>query len=445
MGQDCRGGGGRRHDSIDRISSLPDDLLHCILLRLKSTRAAGRTSVLSRRWRHVWAHLPYLRLGTCLDELPAATRLDSVDAALAAFSAPALKRLEVALYCHGLRVHARRVASWLRFASQRRVRDLSIYVPPQTKFFLSTLMLTRKAEEAEELQLPAWDAATTIALSLEPRWTLRFPAAAGLFTALTDLYITLVSMEGGELGAFVSAQCPRLRNLHLSAVTLPAASSDVCIRSDSLHSLSFHVDNAQRLQVIAPNLEELTVSDAMDAHISAPKLAERFDKVDALKLTLNLCDLTGTAEGFKRFMDQTIRLPKCDTLRLQVSLVNHHHNFTSTILHLLRRCDNTRKVSVKVNSGCESYPCPSSCLCRLPESCKADGITLDSLEEVKITFVRSSYQGMEFLEQLARCHAPSLKTLVINCELFRDGRKTKELEEVCRMFYPDIVVRFSVI
>ncbi|KAJ1283966.1 hypothetical protein BS78_03G168100 [Paspalum vaginatum] len=216
----------------------------------------------------------------------------------------------------------------------------------------------------------------------------------------------------------------------------------------------------------------------MDAHISAPKLAEvnwdgdtaydprchcfleagrhlrqlpvgskclvaslmqRFDKVDVLKLRLDLCDLTGTAEGFNSFMDQTIRLPNCDALRLRVSLVDHHHNFTSTILHLLRRCDSTRKVSVK------SYPCPLSCLCRLPESCKADGITLDSLEEVKITFITSSYKGMELLEQLARCHAPSLKRSVINCELFRDGPETKELEEVCRMFCPDIIVKFNVI
>ncbi|GJN40518.1 hypothetical protein PR202_gb29741 [Eleusine coracana subsp. coracana] len=68
------------HDD-DRISNLSDDLLHNILLKLRSTTAAARTSVLSRRWRHLWAALPDL----LLENVNAA---DSVDAALAACSAP---------------------------------------------------------------------------------------------------------------------------------------------------------------------------------------------------------------------------------------------------------------------------------------------------------------------------------------------------------------------
>ena len=126
----CRHGAG---DDDDRISSLPDDLLRRILLRLGSTRAAARTSVLSRRWQRIWAHLPDLRLGTC-DDHSGATRLGTVDDALDACVAPAIRRLDVAMHCHGLRVRARRVATWLRLASQRRVRKLDIEVPSQTRF-----------------------------------------------------------------------------------------------------------------------------------------------------------------------------------------------------------------------------------------------------------------------------------------------------------------------
>ncbi|CAL4992292.1 unnamed protein product [Urochloa decumbens] len=83
----------------DRISALPDELLHDILVCLRSTRAAACTSVLSRRWRHVWAHLPEVILsGRDAPPPPRVSSLpDSVDAALAAFSATAvlLERLHI--------------------------------------------------------------------------------------------------------------------------------------------------------------------------------------------------------------------------------------------------------------------------------------------------------------------------------------------------------------
>jgi hypothetical protein len=87
-----------------------------------------------------------------------------------------------------------------------------------------------------------------------------------------------------------------------------------------------------------------------------------------------------------------------------------------------------------------------SCHCRLPESRNADDITLDALEEAKITFIRSSNEEVQFMEQLARCHAPSLKKVVINCERCSDGPPTQELQEqISRMFYPDVDVKFNVI
>ncbi|KAF0905149.1 hypothetical protein E2562_000945 [Oryza meyeriana var. granulata] len=57
----------------DYISGLPNELLHHILIRLLSTAAAARTSVLSRRWLRVWAHLPELVLGNFRVPEPLAT------------------------------------------------------------------------------------------------------------------------------------------------------------------------------------------------------------------------------------------------------------------------------------------------------------------------------------------------------------------------------------
>ncbi|KAI4977743.1 hypothetical protein ZWY2020_014297 [Hordeum vulgare] len=48
----------RRHvDAADRLGDLPDCLLHCIISLLGS-RQAMQTSVLSRRWRHLWREVP---------------------------------------------------------------------------------------------------------------------------------------------------------------------------------------------------------------------------------------------------------------------------------------------------------------------------------------------------------------------------------------------------
>ncbi|KAL1200112.1 F-box/LRR-repeat protein 25 [Cardamine amara subsp. amara] len=43
----------------DSISDLPDEILHHIFSFIP-TRLAIRTSVLSKRWRHVWSETPHL-------------------------------------------------------------------------------------------------------------------------------------------------------------------------------------------------------------------------------------------------------------------------------------------------------------------------------------------------------------------------------------------------
>ena len=49
------------------------------------------------------------------------------------------------------------------------------------------------------------------------------------------------------------------------------------------------------------------------------------------------------------------------------------------------------------------------------------------------------------MEELARCHAPSLKKLVINCVLWSDGSTNELQDKVGRMFDPDVIVKCNVI
>lgn len=113
---------------------------------------------------------------------------------------------------------------------------------------------------------------TEITLWLGYRFRLQMPAA-GTFAALTYVNIRDARMDSRELEEFVSCGCPRLEEL---AVRLPPflAESVVCIRSDSLRRLDFHIKNTWRLEVAAPSLERLSMSNADKAYITALELRE---------------------------------------------------------------------------------------------------------------------------------------------------------------------------
>jgi phosphatidylserine decarboxylase len=82
------------------------------------------------------------------------------------------------------------------------------------------------------------------------------------------------------------------------------------------------------------------------------------------------------------------------------------------------------------------------CPCRLPESFKADDITLDSIEVVEIDLSEGSQEVVEFMKQLSHCNAAILKKVVIHYytksvnEMF-----CAQVRSVCR---PNIKVEFIV-
>ncbi|KAF8664425.1 hypothetical protein HU200_054597 [Digitaria exilis] len=111
---------------VDRITDLPDDVLHMILARLPSTTDAARTSVLSRRWRRVWAGVPALSFR--YHESPSSSsaqqvyQLDRIDAALSGHAATAtvdVERLEIAVP-YGVPGRPRRPVAALRLAAPQR-------------------------------------------------------------------------------------------------------------------------------------------------------------------------------------------------------------------------------------------------------------------------------------------------------------------------------------
>ncbi|KAJ1260453.1 hypothetical protein BS78_10G233800 [Paspalum vaginatum] len=469
----------------DRISVLPDELLHCILLRLGSTRAAVRTSVLSHRWRHVWAHLPEFVLGGGSGAPPPpASFLDSVDRILSTTcsSAPTtMDRLSISIslstaarYDLGARAvfqaEAERVGAWLRFAAERVAGELCLDMP----------QWNMRGHEWLELELPLCGRAKTITVDLRSTWLLRLPSA-GLFTALTGLSIKYGRMKGSEVTALVGEQCPCLRDLALNITTVDA--SAVSIRSDSLRSLWFSsiTPASVQVEVVTPRLEKLSLFLPVAIRISAPKLAElgwtghhalvhqdhefdhdsrrlrllniwdqnctmasslmqKFDEVDRLKLRINIPEVS--TDGYARFLYETNKLPKCRIL--DIDLRSHQHSPATCMLHLLRNCSSTKKVSMELSSCFGRYACLSSCPCRLGENRKVDCINVSSLEEVAINCYTSSPELLEFMELVSRCNATRLKKLTIDYNTYFHGTvETKEVrKKIYNMYQPNVEVEF---
>ncbi|CAN6329670.1 unnamed protein product [Urochloa humidicola] len=217
-----------------------------------------------------------------------------------------------------------------------------------------------------------------------------------------------------ELTTLLCTQCPCLRSLHISGRLV--ASPSVSIVSESLHSLTYRVPNTKYLEVVAPRLEELTLSvftDETRIIISAPKLGKlswhgtydpcyhqfsdvarhlllleigqfyqlvpsllirQFDEVDVLELDLFILGVV----GYQSFLGNIKNLSKCKALR--VTLSGDHHGLAPVILHrLFRSCSSMRKFSLTLVYDKEDHFCPSSCPCYFEDSRRIDNFDLGSL------------------------------------------------------------------
>ncbi|KAG7549291.1 F-box-like domain superfamily [Arabidopsis thaliana x Arabidopsis arenosa] len=103
-------------DGVDSISSLPDDILHCILSYIP-TNFAIRTSVLSKRWRHVWSESPHLSF----DQHRISAK--SINETLNNYRAIKIISFHLFTRLHN-RIHF--VNSWIEFAISHNAEKLSL-------------------------------------------------------------------------------------------------------------------------------------------------------------------------------------------------------------------------------------------------------------------------------------------------------------------------------
>ncbi|XP_044958335.1 F-box/LRR-repeat protein At5g35995-like [Hordeum vulgare subsp. vulgare] len=242
----------------DGISALPDDLLLLVLARLRCTREAARTGVLSRRWRGLWTRLHEI----VFHDLP----LPSLEPALGRVDSPAVSLLEIRVPdADGTKPHAEDPGfnSLLRAAAR---------LAPEEFVFRTTLGLPD--DRSVVVDLPCFHRTTSIVMDTY-LITLRVPAGVD-FPALQTLSLS-GRVRVSYLDPLLSC-CPRLRTLRLRSIV---GVGGLTVSSPSLQELIIVglYQRKHRIDIVAPMLKQLTMSFLSSGVASISVLAPMAEKV----------------------------------------------------------------------------------------------------------------------------------------------------------------------
>ncbi|XP_017702325.2 F-box protein At5g03100-like isoform X1 [Phoenix dactylifera] len=243
--------------SEDRISSLPDTLLHNILSRMP-TKMAVRTSALARRWRHLWKAVPVLDLDEGIweylkrkkypngeDRVDLMTRdyVRFVDQFLRQHNGPVIRTLKIRVAVDGRRSLVKR---WIRTALEKQVEELHFGFQGEERFELPSYMLNSRSMTSLRLSF-CW-----MRNSLSFR---RLPN-------LRILYLKWVAIGDAQFPKILR-ECRHLESMHLDGCLLidnikiitlnpafknfTASKCDIlsCIEIDAPHLRSFHYTGHQ--------------------------------------------------------------------------------------------------------------------------------------------------------------------------------------------------------
>ncbi|XP_047083236.1 putative FBD-associated F-box protein At5g56560 [Lolium rigidum] len=251
------------YEGPDLISALPDDLLLQILGRLGSVRAAAPAICVSRRWRDLWTRLP--KVTVALHDVP----FGSLEAALgraAAHPGACHYLLDIRVPGQVDRVYAGSLNSLLHAAAALSPLELRFTLPRDLTVSAANVSLPC-FQRATHIELHARD------LRLSPKHI------GGLcFHSLESLSLSGCHIN---LETFIP-RLGRLRRLCLSIINL-VGMDNITIHSSSLEELV--VDHKNRwtcltsISVEAPVLKQLAMSFHAGSDVAVSILAPMMEKV----------------------------------------------------------------------------------------------------------------------------------------------------------------------
>lgn len=301
----------------DHISSLPDDVICCIL-SLIPTKSAVKTSILSKRWNYMWTKVPVLDL----TEMPHLTTYENLTSELLtyfwSFVGRVLLHNDVScLRC--LRLHRELVLrdddfyfkSWFRTITRREIREIDISLGRSTRYY-ARVLLPKRLLSSEGL----------VVLKLEGNFV--FDVLTSLHLPnLEIIHLTHIEFPNDEFMKRLSLGCCVLKELHIMSCL---GISMLYVASSTLKTLKItHVMEKYRMPpwcvvIKAPNLMYLSIEGVVT----------RYD----------ICDLSSLIEAnlyFKgreasliednQYMVELVRnVAGVNTLKLKTSAVNFGEN-----------------------------------------------------------------------------------------------------------------------
>ncbi|XBH96835.1 hypothetical protein VPH35_087146 [Triticum aestivum] len=414
-------------EGADLIGAHPTDLLLQVLVRLGCTRAAARTSILSRRWRGLWTRLP----GLTFRDVGPGLLLEALSS-LGPSGVP-LSLLDIHIPEPQHKVPVDRGPRWAGGRPRRQSYRLQPLHPTN-----QVSMLLRAAgrlspaafrfSHPHELDNSYVDVdlsslfrrATSIKLDAQ---LLCFPEPRSEFSALESLSLSgcLVRL------AVVVPLCPRLRVLKVAHVFLQG--DDITVHSVTLQELVVENEvvntTIRRVDVEAPALKQLTVFFRNSGDLGVSVLAPNMENVSwwciysGVRVGLGLWGLSGYRHNYPGaelgFAAEIEKHMVANFSGLEVHLTTPGHVFGAFLLRLLGMHPfrtAARSLTVVLQRFERKDGCPPDCPCYEPKNWRTQTISLTNLEKLDIIQFKGVDHEFDFLKLIFRC-APMLNKVTM--------------------------------
>ncbi|CAK9150269.1 unnamed protein product [Ilex paraguariensis] len=272
-------------DSEDKISNLPDCILHHILSFL-STKDAVATCILSTRWKYLWTSVPnidfddsllYLSKVNAWYPLEVTCFMNFVERVLLLRDASIMKRFR--LSCR-VCFSSSRVHAWVSAAIKHNVEELDLCL-----FVEKCFMLPHCVFDCESLTV----------VKIEMNCVLELPTCIS-FPCLRTLHLSLVTFPGDKSTQKLFSGCPVLQelaildcdwmNLNSISISLPTLKSFIIDdlpsfdSNDDLHGCEIKVEAANLVSLkyigyLSNEISLYNLSSLVDASVHIPVTRER--------------------------------------------------------------------------------------------------------------------------------------------------------------------------